>query len=134
MKEQIQSPLEPEKEPPESLLEKSGPFFQRGLESFNQGHNDQAQRELTQTLAINPYDIGAMVLLSYLDPDFQREQGLFESPEHRQTYEAIILSPHVRNMHQVSNNMIEQTCQGQTSITIVDIGIGSGTQEARLFD
>lgn len=124
-----------EKKETPSLLESSTESFKQGFKAFKKGDADKAKKCMMDALGVNPYDIGAMIVLSLLDPGFQKEEGLFSSEEHRNAFDEITKSPHVTNLYRVGNNFIYQLAidLGLVTLNLVDIGIGPATQEVRLL-
>ena len=90
---------------------------------------------MQEALTANPYDIGAMVILSLIDPEFEKEKGLFSSEAHRKAFVEITKSPHAKNLRRVGNNLVLQlaTDSDRAALKIVDIGIGTAVQEAELI-
>lgn len=119
----------------ESKFESSTGSFRQGFEAFKGGDKGNAKKYMEDALNANPYDIGAMIILSLLNPEFQKEEGLFSSEEHRKAFAEITKSPHVRNMYRVGNNFICQlaTKLGLVTLNLVDIGIGTAMQEVTLL-
>lgn len=118
-----------------SLLEASTGSFWKGFEAYKKKDTEHAKSHMEDALRANPYDIGAMVILALLDPGFQKEEGLFYSGEHRKTFAEITKSPHVTNLYKVGNNFILQlaTDLGLVTLNLVDIGIGTASQEVSLI-
>ena len=118
-----------------SLLEASTESFQKGLVAFREGDKESAKPHMQEALTANPYDIGAMVILSLIDPEFEKEKGLFSSEAHRKAFVEITKSPHAKNLRRVGNNLVLQlaTYSDRAALKIVDIGIGTAVQEAELI-
>ena len=89
---------------------------------------------MEEALRINEFDIGAMIVLAQMDPDFKPEQELFQSEAHAGAFKEITRTPIVRNMYRVGNNVVTQLALDDDlkKLTLVDIGIGSGAQEVKL--